>query len=74
MLNPGGGLGACDAPEGTKDEAPGLKEKLLALGLRPVLAWPLCKRLAGFTGGGAAVSSHESPMIGRTFLSLSLST
>lgn len=63
MLKPGGGLGACDPPDGTKDAAPGLKEKLLALGLSPVLGWPLCKRLAGFTGGGAALSSQESPMM-----------
>ena len=68
MLKPGGGLGACDPPDGTKDAAPGLKEKLLALGLSPVLGWPLCKRLAGFTGGGAALSSQESPMIGNSDL------
>ena len=63
MLNPGGGLGAWEAPDGTNDEAPGLKEKLLALGFSPLLGWPLCKRFAGFPGSGAALSSQESPMI-----------
>ena len=63
MLNPGGGLGACEGPDGTKDAAPGLKEKVFALGLSPLFPWPFCKRLVGFPGGGAALSSQESPMI-----------
>ena len=68
MLKPGGGFGADDAPPGTNDAAPGLKAKLEALGLRPVpLFWSLCRRLAGLTGGGAALSSQESPMIADRF-------
>ena len=61
IVKPGGGAWACDPLPGTNELAEGLKEKLAALGLRLFpLFWPLCNKLAGLTGGGAALSSHES--------------
>jgi len=36
MENPGGGACGCAFPPGTKELAPGLKEKLFALGFRPL--------------------------------------
>lgn len=64
MVKPGGGACACDdPPPGTKELAAGLKEKVAALGLRLPLFWPRCNKVVGLTGGGAGLSSHESPIM-----------
>lgn len=63
MLNPGGGACCWEGAVGAKEEALGLKVKLLALGFRAGL---LCCGLGCCTrrtGGGGMLSSHESPIL-----------
>jgi len=47
-----------------KELAPGLNEKLFALGLRPLpLGCPRCNKVAGLAGAAGGTSSHESPIM-----------